>query len=82
MINWSEFARLHQIPGKNAGQVMEIAQKNGVDAVKLDHRTPNQRSRSHKKLVAYGISSPSNPTPETIKADIAEMVKHWSSASG
>ena len=83
VINWSEFARLHQVPGKNAGQVVkEFAQKNGIDAIKLDHRTPNRRSRSHKKLFAYGISSPSNPTPETIKADIAEMVKHWSSASG
>jgi len=42
VINWSEFACLHKVPGKNAGQVMkEFAHKNGIDAVKLDHRTPN-----------------------------------------
>jgi len=31
VINWSEFARLHQVPGKNAGQVMkEFAQKKAL----------------------------------------------------
>ena len=44
LINWSEIARKHQIPGRNRGQIAkEIARMNGIDVFALDGRPENTR---------------------------------------
>ena len=36
-INWSQFARNHAVPGKNAGQIVkEFAHTSGIDTSRLD----------------------------------------------
>ena len=45
-INWSEFARNHQVPGKNCGQVVkEYAKKKGINTVAIDNRPEIPRER-------------------------------------
>lgn len=77
-INWQQFARDHNVPGSNAGQmVKEFAQKSGIDTTKLDGRCTDQpRSRIKKrKLIGGEISVPSTPTPATIKDEWKKMVQ-------
>ena len=76
MINWTRFARSHNVTGGNAGQVVkELAKRNGIDVEKLDHRMPLRRLRSSKHKLAYGVSVPCNPTVTALKSNIVELVQ-------
>ena len=77
-INWQQFARDHNITGRNAGQVVkEFAKHSEIDTAKLDGKTTDTpRSRSHKrKLMGKEISVPSTPTPETIRNEWKQMIQ-------
>ena len=77
-INWSKFAREHDVPGRNAGQVVKaFAKKNGIDTVKLDNRsncTPRRRP-SKNKLPGNEISSPCMPPLSKVKQEMHEMIE-------
>ena len=66
-INWSKFAREHNVPGKNAGQVVkEFAELSGIDTFQLDQREPGTRMRARKlkftgqKVSVYQLTPPLN----------------------
>ena len=77
IINWSQFAREHCIPGKNNGQVVkEFAEQNGIDTFQMDRRQPGTRMRARKlKMPGKDISVPSHLTPEQIKEDWLQMIQ-------
>ena len=63
-------ARQHNVPNKNAGQVLkETAKNHGIDTSRLEHKMDSTpRSRRHKCRVPGGeISIPCLPTVNTIK---------------
>jgi len=70
-IVWSKFAREHNIPGGNGGQVaMEFAKENGSDVEVLGKSNSRQRNRSCKlKLPGANISVPTHRTVAQIKED-------------
>ena len=76
-INWSKFAREHQINAKNGGQIVkEFAVEIGIDVKKLDGRAEGVRMRAKKlKMPGGEISVPCHKTAEQVKADWAEMIK-------
>ena len=76
IINWSEFAREHGIPGRNRGQVAkEFAKENGIDVFELDKRPENTRIRARKLRMPGGdISVPTHSTVEQIKENCSQMI--------
>lgn len=76
IIYWSEFARNHNIPGQNNGQIVkEFAKANDIDVYELDHREPGKRTRSCKlRLPGGSISVPTHRTAEKINEDWSKMV--------
>ena len=75
-INWSQFAREHNVGGKNAGQIVkEFCEMNAIDVHALEHTTtPRRRTRATKKRLPGGeISSPALPPPSTIKQEIQQL---------
>ena len=76
-INWSKFAREHDVPGRNAGQVVKaFAKKDGIDTFELDNRsnsTPRKRP-SKNKLPGNEISSPCMPSLAKVKQEMHEMI--------
>ena len=76
IINWSEFARHHGIPGKNGGQVAkEFAKENDIDVSKLDGRATSTRIRARKLRIPGGdVSIPTHSTVEQIKKDWSQMI--------
>lgn len=54
-INWSEFARNHNVPGRNGGQaVKEFAKLNNIDVSQLDNRQSRTKLRAKKlKLLIF-----------------------------
>ena len=77
-INWQKFAREHNVPGQNAGQVVkQFAHKSGLDTTKLDGRpTDAPRTRSQKRrLIGGEISAPSTPSAGDIKNEWRKMIE-------
>ncbi len=76
-INWSKFAREHNVPGKNNGQVVkEFAELNGVYTLQLDSRQPGTRMRARKlKMPGKDISVSSHLTPAKLKEDWVRMIQ-------
>lgn len=76
-INWQQFARDHNIQGRNVGQVVkELAKHSGIDTAKLEKTTDTPRSRFYKrKLIGKKISVPSTSTPETIRNEWKQMIQ-------
>ena len=76
-INWSQFAKEHDVPGSNGGQVVkQYAQQNGIDTIALDNRSPDRRLRSqHKRMPGGEVSIPCNPTPKSIKKSWSDMIE-------
>ena len=75
-INWSEVAREHGIPGKNAGQVVKkFMAKQGIDTshIATPKRKPTLRPR-RRKLPGCGVSIPSNPSIGAIETEIGSMI--------
>ena len=75
-INWSKFAREHNIHGKNGGQIIkEFAQRQGINTFLLDQRpdTPRYRPKRYK-LIGQEISSPSLPTVEKVLKERDQMI--------
>ena len=59
IINWSEFAREHDIPGENGEQVAkEFAKENRIDVFALDQRPSQNRVIG---LVNYGCQASAYP---------------------
>ena len=76
VINWSQVARDHGIPGKNAGQVVkEFSETTSVDLSKIvtPKRKPTVRPR-RRKLPGTEISIPSNPPLNAINDEINSMI--------
>lgn len=75
-INWSEFARRHNVPGRNAGQVVkEFAKRHSIDTFTLDQRPDTPRTRPRRyKLPGREISSPSLPPLSAVQKERDEMV--------
>ena len=78
-INWSRFAREHNVPGKNAGQVVkEYAQTMGFDTYRLDQRsdsTPKRRPTKNK-LPGMEISAPCMPPVHKIQEKRDKMIEN------
>ena len=76
-MNWSKFGWEHNVPGKNAGQVVkDFALQNGINVHALDGSTPNRCTRSSsKKLPGNEISSPCLPTPASISDESNHLVQ-------
>ena len=75
VINWSEFAREHNIPGRNGGQVAkEYAEENGIDVFNLDNRREKTRIIARKLKMTGGVSVPTHSTVTQIKEDFSKMI--------
>lgn len=76
-INWSKFAREHNIPSKNGGQTAkEFAKQNGINTEILEKQKPKIITRSQKKrLPGANISVPVHATVEQIKEDWQSMIE-------
>ena len=76
-INWTQFAKSHNIPGSNCGQIAkEFAQESGIDVLQLDRRKPGQRVRMRKRRLHGGeVSVPTLPTASTVKKSWRNMVE-------
>ena len=75
-INWSNVARDHGIPGKNAGQVAkEFVEREQMD---LSHIATPKRKQTirprRRKLPGTSVSIPSNPPINTVSENISSMV--------
>ena len=69
-INWQNFARQHNIPGQNCGQVVkEFAVKSGIDVSRLEGVSESKtRQRSMLRRLPGGeISAPADPHSHVIK---------------
>ena len=68
-INWTKFAKEHNVQGRNCGEVVkEFATESGIDTHRLDGRTLLIRQRASKRKLPGGeISVPTNPPVSTIK---------------
>ena len=68
-MNWTAFARKHNIPGKNAGQVVkEFCSKNDIDVLHLERRTtPSLRMRPRRLKFSNGVSFPLQKSISEIK---------------
>ena len=54
-INWSAFAREHNVPGKNRGQaVKDYLREQGVDVLRLENRTAS-RVRQHRCIIPLKV---------------------------
>ncbi len=77
-INWTNSARMLNIPGKNAGQILkEYASKEGFNILALEQKhlpTPTRIRRSKKRLPGREVSIPSLPLPQVISTEKNEMV--------
>ena len=76
VINWSDFARQHGIPGRNGGQVAkEFAKVNGIDVFSLDQRASNTRLRARKLRMPGGsVSIPAHSTEQQVQEDVSQMI--------
>ena len=77
-INWQSFARQHNIPGKNCGQVVkEFAVKSGINVSRLEGVSESKtRQRSMlRRLPAGEISAPADPPSHVIKKEWTKMVE-------
>ena len=76
-INWTQFAKDHNIPGKNSGQVAkEFAKQSGINVFDLDRRPEKTRTRSQKRKFPWGeISVPTHPPPSTVREEWANMIE-------
>ena len=85
-INWSEYARRLNIPGKNGGQVLkEFAHKKGYNTLALEHKSdpaPIRTRRTKKKLRGGEISIPSLPPPQFITNEKREMIRNGTLSLG
>ena len=60
-INWTAFARKHNVPGRNCGQVVnEYLAKQGVDVLKLEHHTAARVRPRWQLLKSFGIVHPAH----------------------
>ena len=77
-INWQKFAREHNIPGSNGGQVVkDFARESNIDTVRLDGREPNTRQRMRKRRLHGGeISAPTCPTVRAVKESLRKMFEN------
>ena len=77
-ISWQKFARDHNIPGSNGGQVVkEFARESNIDTIRLDGRQPNVRQRMRKRRLHGGeISAPAYPTVATVKDSWKRMFEN------
>ena len=76
-INWTAMASQHNVPSKNAGQVLkETAKKHGIDTSRLEHKMDSTpRSRRHKcRLPGGEISITCLPTVSTIKEEQKQLI--------
>lgn len=70
IINWFEFAREHDIPGENGGQVAKkFAKENRIDVFALDQRPSQNRVKRARKLRMPGqdVSVPTHSTSQKLK---------------
>ena len=76
-INWQKFAREHNVPGDNCGQVVkEFAKKSGIDVQRLDGRTPGTRTPKRKRRLYGGeISVPVPPTTAQVRESWTDLVR-------
>ena len=77
-INLQNFARQHNIPGKNCGQVVkEFAVKSGIDVSRLEGVSESKtRQRSMLRRLPGGkISAPADPPSHVIKEEWTKMVE-------
>ena len=76
IINWSAMARKHNIPGKNAGQVLkETAKKYGINTAALDQRDDTPRVRRRKcRLPGGEICMPCLPTVQVVKEEQKQLI--------
>ena len=77
IINWTQFANDHNVPGRNAGQIVkEFATESGIDVFQLDQRTSGTRMRARKlRMTGGGITMPTHRSEEGIKNDWNDMIK-------
>ena len=75
-INWSDFARKHNVPGRNAGQVVkEFAKRHNINTFSLDQRPDTPRTRPRRyKLPGREISSPSLPPLNAVLKERDQMI--------
>ena len=75
-INWSDFARKHNVPGRNAGQVLkEFAKRHNINTFSLDKRPDTPRTRPRRyKLPGREISSPSLPPLNAVLKERDQMI--------
>ena len=75
-INWSDFARKHNVPGRNAGQVVkEFARRHNINTFSLDQRLDTLRTRARRyKLPGGEISSPSLPPLNAVLKERDQMI--------
>ena len=75
-INWQKFAREHEVPGENRGQVIkDFAQCSGIDTFQLDGRKSERQRKKKRQLIGGEISAPITPTPSFIKERWKQMVE-------
>ena len=77
-INWQKFAREHNIPGSNCGQVVkQFARESNINTIRLDGQAPSTRQRMRKRKLHGGeISAPAFPTAGAIKDSWRKMVEN------
>ena len=76
IMNWSNFARQHGIPGRNGDQVAkEFAKEIGIDVFASDQRRSNTRLRARKLRMPGGsLSVPAHSTVQQIQEDCSRMI--------
>ena len=77
-INLQNFARQHNIPGKNYGQVVkEFAVKSGIDVSRLEgvSESKTRQCSMLRRLPGGKISAPANPPSHVIKEEWTKMVE-------
>ena len=77
LINWTQFAKDHNIPSRNAGQIVKkFATESGIDVFQLDQRSSGTRMRARKlRMTGGGITMPTHRSEEGIKNDWNDMIK-------
>jgi hypothetical protein len=76
VINWSQLAREHDVPGKNAGQVVkEFVEREQIDMshITTPKRKPTFRPR-RRKLPGTQVPIPSNPSISAVENEICFMI--------
>ena len=74
-INWTAFARKHNVPGRNCGQVVkEYLAKQGDDVLNLEHLTTARVRPRWQLLKSFGVVHPAHKKQDQIKEDIIAAI--------